>query len=286
MEPKHERRQFMYLQWEDKFRREKPYQIVSENIPELDGLARSNINMIEGPEELIENIRGRESTFTLDQNGFQILRHQFPPINYQSNDEVENVYKPEIERLLKEEVEGVDRVVFFNWRLRLNVARDSLANLNDPLVPLVPAHNVHLDQSPATAVQYVYEKMGEEAETYLQGRVRIFNIWRPYAHHVEDCPLALCDGSTIRGSDLVICDNIQKTRLGETLLPLYNPDTKWYYLNGQHNDEVTVIKIFDSDADVAASCCPHTAFYHRNIPPDVPPRQSIEVRALIFTKPD
>lgn len=71
---------------------------------------------------------------------------------------------------------------------------------------------------------------------------------------MEDCPLALCDGSTIRCSDLVICDNIQKTRLGETLLPLYNPDAKWYYLNSQHNDEVTVIKIFDSDADVAASC--------------------------------
>lgn len=107
MKPEHERRQLMYLQWEDKFKKEKPYQIVSENIPELDGLARSNINMIEGPEELIENIRGRESTFTLDQNGFQILTHQFPSIDYQSNDEVENMYEPEIERLLKEEVSAM-----------------------------------------------------------------------------------------------------------------------------------------------------------------------------------
>jgi hypothetical protein len=111
MEPEHEHRQFMYLQWEDKFKKEKPYQIVSENIPELDGLARSNINMIEGPEELIEDIRGRESTFTLDQNGFQILTHQFPPINYQSNDEVEHMYKPEIERLLKEEVSAIFAVI-------------------------------------------------------------------------------------------------------------------------------------------------------------------------------
>ena len=80
------------------------------------------------------------------------------------------------------------------------------------------------------------------------------SIWRPYAHSVGDCPLALCDGSTIRRSDLIVCDNIQKTRLGETLLPLYNPDAKWYYLNGQGSDEVTVIKIFDSDTDVAATC--------------------------------
>lgn len=104
MEPKHERRKLMYLQWDGKFEQEKPYQIVSENIPELDGLARSNIQMGEGPEELIEDIRGRECTFSLDQNGFQIIKHQFPSIDYQSNDDVENVYKPEIERLLKEQV--------------------------------------------------------------------------------------------------------------------------------------------------------------------------------------
>ena len=104
MEPKHERRKLMYLQWDDKFEQEKPYQIVSENIPELDGLARSNIQMGEGPEELIEDIRGRECTFSLDQNGFRIIKHQFPSIDYQSNDDVENIYKPEIERLLKEQV--------------------------------------------------------------------------------------------------------------------------------------------------------------------------------------
>ena len=94
----------MYLKWEEKFRHVKPYQIVSENIPELDHLARSNIEMVEGPEEVIEDIRGRESAFSLDQNGFQILKHEFPPIDYQSSEDVETVYKPEIEGLLKERV--------------------------------------------------------------------------------------------------------------------------------------------------------------------------------------
>lgn len=117
MEPKHERRKLMYLQWDDKFEQEKPYQIVSENIPELEGLARSNIEMGEGPEELIEDVRGRESTFSLDQNGFQIIKHQFPSINYQSNDDVENVYKPEIERLLKEQVRAPIRSRYLLSRL-------------------------------------------------------------------------------------------------------------------------------------------------------------------------
>ena len=117
MESKHERKKLMYLQWEDKFNSEKPYQIVSENIPELDGLARSNITMIEGPEEMIEDIRGRETTFDLDQNGFKVLKCAFPAIDYQRNEDVEEIYKPEVEKLLRENVEGVDKVVFFNWRV-------------------------------------------------------------------------------------------------------------------------------------------------------------------------
>ena len=32
-----------------------------------------------------------------------------------------------------------------------------------------------------------------------------------------------------------------------------------------------------------ATGCPHTAFYHKQIPTDTLPRQSIEVRALVFT---
>ena len=107
----------MYLQWEDKFNSEKPYQIVSENISELDSLARSNITMIEGPEEMIEDIRGRETTFDLDKNGFKVLKYTFPAIDYQRNQDVEEIYKTEVEKLLKRNVEGVDKVVFFNWRV-------------------------------------------------------------------------------------------------------------------------------------------------------------------------
>lgn len=117
MESKHERTKLMYLRWEDKFNSEKPYQIVSENIPELDRLARSNIAMMEGPEEFIEDIRGRETAFGLDENGFMVLKHTFPAIDYQRHQDVEEIYKPEVERLLKRNVEGVDKVVFFNWRV-------------------------------------------------------------------------------------------------------------------------------------------------------------------------
>lgn len=114
MESKHERTKLMYLQWEEKFNSEKPYHIVSENIPELDRLARSNITMMEGPEELIEDIQGRETTFGLDKNSFMVCKHTFPAIDYQRNQDVEEIYKPEVDKLLKRNVERVDKVVFFN----------------------------------------------------------------------------------------------------------------------------------------------------------------------------
>ena len=107
----------MYLRWDDRFRTEKPYQVVSENIPGLQHIPKQNIQMIEGPEELITDIRGFESAFNLNDHGFQILQHHFPDLDYQHLEDVEHTYKPELERLLKQSVAGVDQVAFFNWRV-------------------------------------------------------------------------------------------------------------------------------------------------------------------------
>lgn len=38
------------------------------------------------------------------------------------------------------------------------------------------------------------------------------------------------------------------------MLPLYNANAEWHYLSKQTPDEVTIIKIVDSDTTVKASC--------------------------------
>ena len=81
----------------------------------------------------------------------------------------------------------------------------------------------------------------------------------------------------------------------------YDTDHKWHYLDRQQADEVLIFKQFDTRADVKANCelllrsydlcvdtclgCPHGAFQHGTIRKDAPPRQSIEVRALVMTLP-
>lgn len=83
------------------------------NISELRYLARSNIRTVEGLEELIEDIRGKEELFTLDNSGLQNLKYKLPIIDYQSKNDVEKTCKNEVERLPKKSIPGVDKVVFF-----------------------------------------------------------------------------------------------------------------------------------------------------------------------------
>ncbi|KAK4214338.1 hypothetical protein QBC37DRAFT_421430 [Rhypophila decipiens] len=64
---------------------------------------------------------------------------------------------------------------------------------------------------------------------------------------------------------------------------IYRPGFQWHYLSEQMEDECYLIKIFDSLEGVSAKYCPHTYFRHEVVPPDCPPRESIEVRALVFT---
>jgi len=115
--------------------------------------------------------------------------------------------------------------------------------------------------------------------------------------------------------DLVECDHVRKRFKGTAYYSYYNPDHKWYYLGEQKPDEVTFLKIFDSDSKGGAKSifshlfssyytydyqlvskssstdtsiligCPHTSFKHPNSPAHCPPRESIEVRALVFNYP-
>lgn len=64
---------------------------------------------------------------------------------------------------------------------------------------------------------------------------------------VQDRPLALCDVQTINEEDLVEADHVRKHYSGSNYYALYNPRYRWHYLNQQRRDEVTLLKMFDSE---------------------------------------
>jgi len=74
-------------------------------------------------------------------------------------------------------------------------------------------------------------------------------------------------------------------RVGETYAFTYNPNHHWYYFPYLKPSEVVLLKCYGSEEDGRARFTAHTAFDDPTSPPDAVPRESIEVRALVFFAP-
>lgn len=114
----HVRASVQFLKWQDLYNKEKPFNIFLD-IP-LEAKEQRKTNLVfEDIEIPIEDIRGNEHNFTLDNHGFMTTRlPRF--IGSLDTETVQNKHLPAVERLLKEKVEGADRVFIFDWRVRLN----------------------------------------------------------------------------------------------------------------------------------------------------------------------
>lgn len=108
-----------FLDWQELYNTEKPFQIFI-NIPE-DAEDKRNSNLVFEDIDLpIQDIRTSKNKFSLDDNGFQFIKHSSSLTNFQSRESVEKIYLPEVEALLRKEVQGVDKVFFFDWRVGYN----------------------------------------------------------------------------------------------------------------------------------------------------------------------
>jgi hypothetical protein len=242
-----------------------------------DGGLRSNAHY--APQRVrISDARRDAAAFTLDREGFAFVQHASAVRDFWNEDEVRQVYYPEAERLIREHT-GADRVFVFDHTLRRRVpeAEDRAAGL-----PRQPATRVHVDQTLKSGPQRVRDLLPDEADALLRGRVQIINLWRPIVGPLWDSPLALCDARTVDFEDLVASDLIFPDRVGETYAVTYNPAQHWSYVPGMTPSEALLIKCYDSADDGRARFAPHTAFIDPDAPWDAPPRQSIELRTLVF----
>jgi len=240
------------------------------------GTPRENFNN-DTRRVLIHDLRGQEDRFSLDRQGFAAVRHVSAETRFDDEDSLARVYYPESESLLAGLL-GAERVLIFDHTIRRRIPgqpdhRDGQRQ---------PVARVHVDQTPRASVERVRRHAPDDAERLLRGRVRIVNLWRPIRGPVLDHPLAMLDGSTLAPGDLVATDLLYPDRTGETYSVLHNPAHRWHYLSAMRPDEVLLLKCYDSLEDGRTRLSPHTAFADPRVAPDVPPRESIELRALIF----
>ncbi|KAI2782095.1 amino acid permease-domain-containing protein [Daldinia loculata] len=231
----------------------------------------------------ITDVTGREDEFTLDKNGFQFHRHVAQEKDFLDDDHIKAVYYPETEQLLKD-VTGASKIFIFDHTIRRNPA-DQRGTDGGPS-RRGPVNRVHIDQTYSAALSRVPHHLpAEEASELLKGRVQIINVWRPIKTVLRD-PLTIAEANSVGEEELVPIPLIYPNRKGETFAVRYAEGHKWYYKYGLTPEEVLFIKCFDSKTDGRARRVPHTAFVDPTIGPDVPKRESIEVRALVFHPDD
>ena len=212
---------------------------------------------------------------SLDREGFVLLRRPTAATNLYDDDEVASHYYPECERIIQEAT-GAKRVVVFD-----HIARNAALSAKGNQIKL-PAGRVHNDYTAWSAPQRVRDLMGTEAEELLKHRFAEINLWRPIRGPLLRSPLALCDAQTLTEENLVASELRYPDRTGETYAVTYNPAQRWYYFPKMQADEFVLIRCFDSARSGAARFSAHGAFDDPQTPDDAPPRESIELRALVF----
>ncbi|KAK3493197.1 hypothetical protein B0T13DRAFT_490021 [Neurospora crassa] len=236
----------------------------------------------------IHDIRGFESSFTLDSDAFQILQGLPPSAeedpakngsNFTSDASISQLYYPEVTRLLLDTIPGSNKVILFDHTIRRT----------SPSAPRGPVQRVHIDQTAYSVAQRVrrHASSPEEAERLLQGRYRIVNVWRPLNKGpVESHPLAFASSQTVKDKDIVPVEHRYKNGYtGQTAGVLHDEGQKWYFLSGMTGDERILLECFDSWAGredleegrkVKGGRVPHTAFEDPRQRADAEGRESIE----------
>jgi hypothetical protein len=226
----------------------------------------------------IHDARPLASDISLDREGFAVLRQSSAVQDFWDEEEVRRVYYPEVQRVLAEAT-GATKVFIFDHTLRRRVR--GVAD-RAPGTPRQPATRVHVDHTAKSGPQRVRDFFGDEAAELLRGRVQVINLWRPIRGPLRDAPLAVCDASSVASVDLVPSDLVYQHRVGETYNVTYNPAHRWFYVPEMQPDEALLLKCYDSATDGRARFVPHTAFEDPTAPADVLPRESIEIRTLVF----
>jgi hypothetical protein len=242
-----------------------------------DGVAKTNI-LPEAHTVPIFDMRPVADGLTLDLQGFALVDAPTSVTDFYDEAQLAATYYPEAVDLVKRAT-GANRVVVFDHTIR---RREQGVEDRAPGTPRQPVTRIHGDYTEVSGPQRVRDLMGAEADELLNRRFAIVNVWRPIRGPLFDAPLAVCDATSVAEGDLVPQDLVYRDRKGEIYGLTFNPAHRWYYAPAMRADEALLLKCFDSEKDGRARFMPHTSFADPNAPVNPLPRESIELRTLVF----
>ncbi|HUC98321.1 MAG TPA: CmcJ/NvfI family oxidoreductase [Candidatus Polarisedimenticolaceae bacterium] len=225
---------------------------------------------------IVSNGRLVAERLSLDEQGFIFVEHKTKVADFFDAEQLKSVYYLEVEQLIKS-TSGAARVVIFDHTLRSGDQTEREAKLIRE--PVLSAHNDYTEWSGPNRLR---EILPDEAESLLERRFAIIQVWRAINQPIQSNPLAVADAKSVALDDFLIAERRYPHRVGQTYRLKYNPNHRWFYFPEMSRDEALVFKVYDSETDGRARFTPHTSFKDPASPADARPRQSIEMRAFAF----
>ena len=236
---------------------------------------------------LIDDIRGHESSHTIDIDAFEALTSDKVPngpldtanagIKWDDEASVRELYYPHVIELLKKRLNPQGDVLIFDHTVRLS----------RPGADRAPVNRTHIDQSRASAIARVKQHLSpEKAQEILDKgtRVRLINVWAPLNGVVETHPLAFASSPSVKNEDLIGVEHRYPDRTGETVGVNFDQGQKWHYWSGIDGTERILLECFDSEkgGNGEERRVAHSAFEDPRNSEGAKGRESVEVRCLIF----
>ncbi len=247
----------------------------------------------------IRDGRAIRDHFSFERHGFRLLDAPTAVADFHDKAEVEAKYQDEVRDYIQQAY-GADIVMPMGWMIRTSGDIPKLEKSDEPyrhyggVQPA--AGEVHVDTEPSrqlAAAHRAYDKVRPGGPGFK--RFIISSFWRTFSPPPQECPLALCDASSVRDDEgtpnvLWVVDKIPQ---GEAMFaPMnddaqmaaaifrHNPDHRWWYFSGMTRDEALLFKFHDSDRS-GGWRTPHTAFWDESLP-GANVRESIECRSIAF----
>ncbi|MDE0420949.1 MAG: CmcJ/NvfI family oxidoreductase [Gammaproteobacteria bacterium] len=214
----------------------------------------------------------RRGDITLDANGFALLRHASAVRNFRDDEQIRDIYYPEILALAKRTTGARDVVITQHV-----VRTEDTSDFNKAY-----ARFLHCDytlEDPRGLAERALARRDLDIGNYSNCEFAWFNTWQPFDHTVDRNPLAVVDASTVSTEDVLDYYYTGYGQKGKSAMPLRDPAHRFYYVPRMKTDELLFLKQLDTREGVS-KVCPHTSFDDATSPADAPPRRSIEVRVM------
>ena len=223
----------------------------------------------------IRDARSLGDRANVDTHGFELITGAFTQADAKDAESLAT-YLQEVEQLLQKRFPA-SKVHLIDHTFRSSAPKNGLKPT---------AGHVHNDYSLNSIRTHLEKLFGEKAAKLAVRRgIAQVNVWHPLVPVVRVAPLAVVDGASVSPSDLVPAQIVYPDRVGEILQVRHRSEHRWYYYPEMTDNEVLLIKGYDSREDGQARYAPHAAFDHPDTQATDHPRKSIEVRALIEFEP-